>query len=118
MTTDARSTPPPGYEVRDVRARPVLRVAVVLGLVLAGVLALLYPWRHEPRVPAPTPPRAGPALLPRPIGNLAAYRAEKAQELTGYGWVNREAGIAQIPVERAIEILIRQAPASSKGSGK
>jgi len=118
MTTQVRGTPHPGHEARDVRARPVLWVALVLGLVLAGSLAVLWPWRHEPVVPAATPPRAGPALLPEPIANLAAYRAETTLELESYGWVDRKAGIARIPIERAIEILTEQAPASDKESGR
>jgi protein SCO1/2 len=82
--------------------------------VLAGVLAVLWPWRSEPEVPAATPPRAGPALLPEPIANLAAYRSEKERELESYGWVDRKAGIARISIERAIEILTRQVPASGE----
>jgi hypothetical protein len=118
MTTEVRGTPHPGHEALDVRARPMLWVTAVLGLVLTGALAVLWPWRHEPQVPPATPPRAGPALLPQPIANLAAYRAEKERELESYGWVDRKAGITRIPIERAIEILTRQAPANGEGGGQ
>ncbi len=31
-------------------------------------------------------------------------RAKQKQQLTGYGWVDRDAGVARIPIERAIDL--------------
>lgn len=31
-------------------------------------------------------------------------RAKQKQQLTGYGWVDRDAGIARIPIERAMDL--------------
>jgi hypothetical protein len=38
--------------------------------------------------------------------------------LNGYGWVDRQAGVAHIPIDRAIEIVGRSGLASAaRGSG-
>ena len=105
-----------GHEPHDVAARPVLFAAialVVLLVVVAGGQLLLL--RHYERraagrdapaaalVEARTPPE--PRLLPDPRGALLELRAEEDALLHGYGWVNREAGIVRIPIERAIDVL-------------
>ena len=33
-----------------------------------------------------------------------ALRTEQREQLTGYGWVDRDAGIVRIPIERAIDL--------------
>ena len=35
-------------------------------------------------------------------------REEERDRLSSYGWVDRKAGIARIPVDRAIEILAKK----------
>jgi hypothetical protein len=40
-----------------------------------------------------------------PARDIAAFRAEKQQLLDSYGWVDREHGIARIPIERAMAML-------------
>jgi hypothetical protein len=34
---------------------------------------------------------------------LAAWRAERAAHLNGYGWTDRSTGLVHIPIERALE---------------
>ena len=54
------------------------------------------------------PAIAGPvALQPDPAHDIAAFRAQKRQWLGTYGWVDREHGIARIPIERAMALLAR-----------
>jgi mono/diheme cytochrome c family protein len=36
---------------------------------------------------------------------LAAHRAQQLAQLNGYGWVDQEAGVARIPISRAIDLL-------------
>jgi hypothetical protein len=50
-------------------------------------------------------------LQANPAADLAAERRREENMLEGYAWVDREQGIARIPVQRAMEILAR-------GSGK
>jgi hypothetical protein len=101
------------YEPSDVRAVPILAAAAGLAVVLAVVILVLLPWRHEPSA-TPALPEAGPALLPHPAANLTEYRAAKTRRLEGYGWIDRDAGIARIPVERAMAILSRGGAASPR----
>lgn len=107
------------YEQADIRPRPILAAVLVMLLVLAAVLALLSPWRHG-RPVSPPPAQTGAALLPDPVATLARFRARKAARLGGYGWVDEPAGIAHIPVERAIDLLLEPdaAPAGSQESGQ
>ena len=110
-----------GHEPHDVAARPLLLAALALGAVLllvsGGQLLLLRHFerraaeREAPVAPlaeARTPPE--PRLLPEPRRALLELRAEEDALLHGYGWVNREAGIVRIPIERAIDVL--SAPAA------
>jgi mono/diheme cytochrome c family protein len=36
---------------------------------------------------------------------LAAHRAQQLAQINGYGWVDQEAGVARIPISRAIDLL-------------
>ncbi len=54
---------------------------------------------------APGPTAAAPQLLARPEGELKQVRQQEKERLEGYGWVDQTAGVAHIPVERAIEIV-------------
>ncbi|MGD2074962.1 MAG: hypothetical protein PVI91_12365 [Gammaproteobacteria bacterium] len=101
------SAPRTAYETADIRAGAVLTAALAVLVTLGAVLALLLPWRQEPAA-GPPPAQPGAALLTDPVANLARFRAGKAGQLQSYGWVDAQAGVAHIPVERAIELLIAQ----------
>lgn len=95
----------PAYDRSEVRGMALLKVALGLLLVLAVVMLVVLPWHREQAVaPAQAPP--GPRLLAHPVTNLADYRAAQKRRLEGYGWIDREAGIAHIPVARAVQIQI------------
>jgi hypothetical protein len=49
-----------------------------------------------------------PRLQTHPVEDLAALRAREDAALHGYAWVDRDAGVTRIPVERAIEILVER----------
>ena len=51
----------------------------------------------------------GPRLQVDPEAELQALRAAEEEVLTTYQWVDEAGGIAQIPVDRAIEILAAEA---------
>src|SRR5262249_13520027 len=118
-----------GHEERDVSVRPI--AIAVFGLavvcVLAGLamqilfnllaaqqsrqsaapspLAGVYGWREPPER----------RLQPEPKQDLDTLRARDAAVLEHYGWVDRDAGVVRIPVERAIEVLAaRGLPARAK----
>ena len=51
-----------------------------------------------------TPP--GPPLQTNPVADLSELRARETAVLDAYGWVDRANGIASIPVERAISLMV------------
>jgi hypothetical protein len=91
---------------------------IVGGIVLAGVAGWLAYDRLSAAQGPDKPARMrvqGPSLEAAPQVPRAAYEAEKARLLTGYGWVDRQAGIARIPVEQAMRVLAaRAAPDARK----
>lgn len=56
--------------------------------------------RQQPRSPAALPLSGAPAQ------DLAALRAEEARHLSTYGWIDRDAGIVRIPIDRAMELVV------------
>ena len=41
---------------------------------------------------------------------VESYRAKYKKELASWGWVNRGAGIAHIPIDKAMEWVVREPP--------
>jgi hypothetical protein len=48
-----------------------------------------------------------PHLQGNPAAELSRLKAQSLDRLNTYGWVNREAGIAHIPIGQAMDILAR-----------
>ena len=48
----------------------------------------------------------GPHLQARPTEEYDRYRAEQEVTLTSWGWVDEAAGVARVPVERAIDLAL------------
>ncbi len=40
--------------------------------------------------------------------SAAELRAKEAEVLNSYGWVNQEAGVVRVPVDRAAELVIEE----------
>ena len=84
-----------------------IAVQVVFGLVMKHFadkeqrLNSLYPSRIAIDVDQFPKPR----LQENPAVDLARMRAEEQRRVAAYGWVDRKAGIAHIPVRRAMDIL-------------
>ena len=47
-----------------------------------------------------------------PINRLIALRAAADKRLHSYGWVDQKAGIVHIPIERAMQLVVRRHAAS------
>jgi hypothetical protein len=116
----------PPYEKGDVHFRGVLIFAVtlVVGVVLTlvlvgGMIALLA--QHSPSsmrasptgTPSVVPPP--PVLQAQPWEDLRRYREEQSRILLNYAWIDRNAGVVRIPIERAMELVIERGPATSAG---
>lgn len=108
-----------GHETTDANLGGVERLIVGMTIFLALVFVLMWFLYTQLRSreagrdvqPSPVTARQGDRLPPAPRLQTAPYddlrtfrRAEQA-ELETFKWIDRRAGIAQIPIERAIEIL-------------
>jgi hypothetical protein len=109
-----------GREVRDVNASAVIWFGIWLfvgcvasALVVWGVFRI-FAGQENAAQPVVSPhlelslkrTPAGPRLEPLPLEpRLALHAAEEAQ-LSSYGWVDRGAGIARIPIDRAMRLIV------------
>ena len=124
---DHPSTPQPepaecrrAYEVRDVDWRSIVLFAglLVAGSILIHIALYLLMFYFEaeakqadPRLSpfadvkqAPPPPR----LQARPALDYDALAARERTELRKVDWVDRKRGIVQIPIDRAMELLLER----------
>ncbi|RYJ04504.1 MAG: hypothetical protein EON47_00015 [Acetobacteraceae bacterium] len=97
--------------------RPWLVVGVGLGTLglVATVLGAVWLFQRFGGSPAPASFKptvfAPPQLQSDPAGDLRDYQAAQYARLTGYAWADRELGLVQIPIERAMAMI------ASRGSG-
>lgn len=108
------------YETRDVSVLGVGLFALglvvslcLIGLITAGLYQLFEaahpllgsPSRIEihPRMIAP-PPR----LESNPAVDFEEFRAAEDAKLNSYGWVDTDAGIVRIPIERAMDLIVQR----------
>jgi hypothetical protein len=105
----------PGYEKSDVGARAVIYAALALfvgvgasaGFVL-GLLNALTPEGAKQYTPTLTDeqrPSPSRRLQLAPASDRARIEAAAMRRLHGYQWVDRERGVAAIPIERAMQML-------------
>jgi hypothetical protein len=107
-----------GHEADIVRVRDLALFAgalVALGILVEVVLALvMLGFRREESQPRQlAPPRfssdsgafPAPRLQSDPGAEYARFKDEELRRLNSYGWIDRRAGIAHIPIERAMDIL-------------
>jgi hypothetical protein len=112
----------PDYEGGDLDLRGLRRGAYVIvgGIVCALVAAALMLRTRGPA--ANTPPHAfdgnAPQLQPAPQPDRVAYLAEKRRLLASYGWVDRQAGVARIPLDDAMALLAARGGAAQPTRGQ
>jgi hypothetical protein len=124
----------PGYETRDANSGGVLNFLIALGTVLC-VTALVC-WgmfrffsAHDVDRPATDSPFAdtrqlpmGPQLQVNPRVDWLKFREDQEKALHVYGWENRTAGTARVPIEDAMDLLVKKgvpvqgAPAAAPAS--
>ena len=133
--------PGAAYDHSDLGASGI--VSFLIGLAITIVFIHLIAWgfiktyaHFEPQAMARTsailepqsPPPQGdpvarfpaPQLQPDPIADLNKYREAVEQQLNSSGWLDQNAGIAHIPMERAIDLVaqrglpVRPAPAPTQ----
>lgn len=112
-----RDRPAGRYETADAPAARIALVAPIMVVVLAAAALALWGLLALFR-PAPPAPGFGPSRLERaareippprlqvdPQIDLEALRAQQAERLSSYGWVDRERNIVHIPIDEAMDRL-------------
>jgi len=105
-------------EQRHESQEPDLRGLLVAGGVLTFFIALavgvclwvvsLFGGFARPLARAEHNPMPQPHLQPHPLADRQRYEAEERAKLSGYAWVDRNAGIVRIPIDRAMQILAQR----------
>jgi len=120
-----------GFERSDMNARAVAALGVGLMAALAAIV-LAASWIQLGLAGAPArtgaivseaaaPPdlsRAAPRLEAVSGETLARVRASERERLTTYAWVNRDDGIARIPIDVAMDMIVKRGlPSDPAGTG-
>lgn len=107
------------HETTDVESKPLMLSALGLGLAIAVVCAFLI-WffgrlenraeRLDPRLSPLTGGQSPPAprLQTSPANDLARMRAAEDRSLHRYRWIDKERGVVQLPIDRAVELLLAE----------
>jgi hypothetical protein len=108
-----------GYEKRDASIRGLL----LFGLGLAIVMAITFfamEWTFDfLSAKSPLGPPAAsftharelppsPQLQAQPHLDLRDYCKEQLGDLNSYGWVDQQNGVVHIPIERAMDLMLKQ----------
>jgi len=97
---------------------------VVFGVILGAMVALAFVaaygmihvlgWWERPRLETPASPLAKRTVPPEPRlqieapKDLKSLQAAEQEVLTTYAWVSKEAGVARIPIERAMQLVLER----------
>ena len=110
------------HEISDVNLRAIL--AFGGGLLVAGVFINFLVWllftyfsvRESRQVPAVYPLATRqenrlppePRLQTQPREDLRELRAREDEILTSYGWLDKNAGVVRIPIDRAMQMTVER----------
>jgi hypothetical protein len=108
------------YETMEINIWPVVvsTAAIVVLSLLAFVAmwamfhgleqAKIYLTEAPPPMAANQKPYNGPLIQVVPPAELSLVRAATQKILTGYGWVDKDAGVVHIPVVRAMDLALER----------
>ena len=94
----------------------LLAIVCALGMWITWVMRGYYKDRAEAVAPPPSLVAGanevrlpdGPRLQRSPEAELEAMRHEMSERLNGYGWVDEAAGVVQIPIDQAMDLLLER----------
>ena len=108
----------PGHESSEIRIRTIVIFAAALVAISAGAMIVLAGLMRSfsadekregtsaAEIAADRPGDfPGPRLQHHTTFDMEEYRAREDAALKSYGWADRKAGIAQIPLEEAMKII-------------
>jgi hypothetical protein len=99
--------------------RPVSSLAVAAVFVLLSLYGAITLRVYAPNGPPP-PQSQAPDNLPRDLelswkatplmrtAYLTGLRRRQAEQRLSYGWVDRKSGVVQVPVARAMELIVEE----------
>ena len=117
------------HESSDINVRGVVFAAMALGIVMfiaVGIVTGLFVYlrRAMNQAQGPTsmvlqetvlPPE--PMIQRDPEGELRAMREQEARILDDYRWVDKDAGVARIPIDRAMKVVLERGLLTPKPTG-
>ncbi|MBL9189311.1 MAG: hypothetical protein JNK23_17645 [Opitutaceae bacterium] len=97
-------------------ARPVSLFSVVFVLALFALFMLVIRWAYHP---ATLPPQNDAAEnLPKELAwrataasrrqALEEHKAKEAAQTASYAWIDKNAGVVQLPIDRAMELTAQK----------
>ncbi|HEY7113555.1 MAG TPA: hypothetical protein VIA45_11545 [Thermoanaerobaculia bacterium] len=108
------------HEPRDAEPRPVLLFGVWLAVACLAAAAAMFgllKWLTRGGAAGRQPSAAvsvslhrlppEPRLEPAPLLPIARLREEEKERLTTYGWVDEKTGVVHIPIDRAMDAVVR-----------
>lgn len=115
----------------EINTRILFRLT--LGLLVLIAVAMVLMWFltsslfEQEKAKDPPPPLMvearvkhappNPRLQSDPFAELDQLRADQSAQLNSYGWVDESAGVAHIPIDRAMDLLVAQGlPAATVSS--
>ena len=103
------------HEQSDADVRSLFRIAIALFLCTALIFLCIWIFmrvliaKEVAGEKSPAPRTAGafpePRLEVRPSGELEKLRAAEKRQMNSYGWIDRNAGIVHIPIDRAMQLI-------------
>jgi hypothetical protein len=121
----------PGHEPTTFQIRPLVTFAAALIVASAIIFVVLAQVMRaftvaEARRESNRPPLfadtsgefPGPRLQDSPVSDMAALRRDEQAALGRYGWVDRRAGVARIPIDRAMDLLVQKGLPTRKAAPK
>ena len=108
--------------MREVAVRPVLWTALAIAAVVAAVVAAVLGVLQLRGVPpggerlsaGPSTRLEAPWLSSAPQDELRQDRRDKQARLESAGWVDRERGLAHIPIGDAMDLLVARHAAEAQ----
>lgn len=97
------------HEPQNLHTRAIAWSGVIIGASACVVMAICFllwkDWAASDPQPAHFP--AAPTLQATPDSDLASYRKTQDRR-DGWGWVDKEHGVARIPVDRAMRLMAKE----------
>jgi hypothetical protein len=115
------------HETRDTPPRvPIYAMIATVATLFVGVAVvstiMATVWQRAPPEPSPfagedqAPPTA-PRLQPAPWEDMELLRSAMERRLNSVGWLDREADVVHMPIERAMNLIAQRGLPSAQSSG-